>query len=108
MSSSPSATDLEKPPMGEDIKPADLIEPVGEDDVGIVEEYIDTKAEKKLLRKLDVYLLVLFGCVYCMNTLGSFLVTQIGQGEINSNNLSQQIAQILVTLPSPASSKTLA
>ncbi|KAI1778465.1 major facilitator superfamily domain-containing protein [Hypoxylon cercidicola] len=69
MSSTPSATDLEKPPMSEEVKPADLNEPVGEKDVGVMEEFIDTVAEKKLLRKIDIYLLTLFGCIYCMNSL---------------------------------------
>ncbi|XXH04237.1 hypothetical protein Hte_010651 [Hypoxylon texense] len=58
-----------KSPVGKEVKSADLVEPVGEKDVGVVEEYIDTKAEKKLLRKLDLNLLILFGCIYCMNSL---------------------------------------
>jgi hypothetical protein len=40
-------------------------------DVGAVENIIDPLLEKKVLRKVDIYLLTLFGALYMMSALGT-------------------------------------
>ena len=38
--------------------------------IGTVEEFIDHDAEKKIIRKIDLNLITLFGCLYLMSFLG--------------------------------------
>lgn len=84
-----SSQAMSLPPDSEQIKSAGAmvhsVEPVPEKEIGSMEEItIDVKAEKKLLRKLDLCLMSLFGLLYCLSVLGTSPDTENGALEDSS------------------------